>query len=349
MITKYLLGALENIGFTSVFNDNKVCTHCYAIYGDYLISAYEEGNRKIAFFSFRFPESEENDVKRYEISEAFSGIAEDYSVVDYNIEDNGMKIACNGNAVDFIKLLDACIKLLNEYGIRGAGYCSVCGNKFGTRNPKKVTYGCDEQLMCEHCAMEALEEYDKQEAEEDQPEKSKGKTVFGILGSVVFSLIGVFLYFAAYYWIAPALAKSGVNDIRYVLCVLGAAVAVLAFAGYRLFCKKTNAAAYITTAAVPLLFTAIGQYIGSVFGYIANNGFGISALSKKAFWLIHLRSTVPDDIADQFENHSASFYRLLALSLVFAAVCIAIALLTLHDKSKTKKEPLRIVTLNIKN
>ncbi|MBR4799145.1 MAG: hypothetical protein IK047_02670 [Clostridia bacterium] len=144
---------------------------------------------------------------------------------------------------------------------------------------------------------------------------------------------------------------SGTSDIRYVICAAGALTALLAFIGYRLFCKKISAAAYISVSVFSLLFTALGQYFGSVFLFLKNNPSGTvypcSALSHKAFWLIHLRNTIPADAADQFADQSGIFYKLLAISIMFAVVCAAIFLLSLRDKSIAKKEPLKIETISV--
>ena len=67
MITKNLAKAVENIGFTYVEGASSEKSHAYAVYGDYLVTVYEESGKKVAYFNFRFPESEENDIKKYDI------------------------------------------------------------------------------------------------------------------------------------------------------------------------------------------------------------------------------------------------------------------------------------------
>ncbi len=124
--------------------------------------------------------------------------------------------------------------------------------------------------------------------------------------------------------------------------------------GYRLFCKKISPTAYVTISVTSLFFTAVGQYLGVVFGYIQNEILSISPSSKlfgilgdKHVWLIHLRNTVPSEISHLYTDYSAIFYKLLIISLMFAAVGAAIFLLTLRDKSLEKQETATIETLNI--
>ena len=346
MITKNFIKALQDVGFTYSEDPKSAKSHCYAVYGGYLVSVYEEGSKKIAFFSFKFSENDENAVKRYDMSEQFSALLEEFSVSEYEIGEEGMEVCSNGNIATFIRLLDKCVDMLIAHEIRGAEYCSVCGNKFGTRLPKKVTYGNNEHLMCEHCAVEALEEHNSVKPEENN---SKGNVFKGVVGSVIFSAAGCALFVILYSFLQSSLSAKG-TDIRYILCVCGALIAFLAYTGYRVFCRKVSAAAYVTVAVNSLIFTAIGQYLGSVFELVKSSGYAFSALSKKAFWLVHLRNTIPEDLVDStaFVNHSAEFYKLLAISIMFALVAGAIMLLTLRDKSIIKKEPLKIETIKIK-
>lgn len=346
MITKNLTSALENIGFTYVENKDSSKTHAYALYGGYLITVYEASGKKVAYFNFKFSDNEENSIKRYDLSETFSGEMEEYLISDYSIDEEGMTVTSSAGVPVFLKLIDRCVELLTDNEIRGSEYCSKCGNKFGARHPKKVLIGKCNHLMCEHCALDTVEEINNA-AEVKKAEEAKGSLGAGILGSVLFSLIGVAIYFALYYWLSPAISNGGVSEARYIFCAAGFVVSFLAYIGFRLFCKKSGTATYVTVAVSALLFTSIGQYLGSVFEFVAKSGHSLSVLSKKAFWLVHIRSTIPADVADKFIDHSAVFYKLLAISLMFAAVGTAIFLLTLHDKSAAKKENVEIETLKL--
>ncbi len=347
MITKSLLKTLEEIGFTYSEASSPAKSHAYAIYGGYMVSIYEAAGKRTAYFNFKFSDSEDNALKKYDISEVFSNEMTEYSVIDYSIEDDGMRVVSNGSITQFLKLIDRCIELLIENEIRGVEYCSKCGNKFGSRKPKKLTDGKENHIMCEHCALDTIEEINNRVSEE-QAESQKGSVKLGVLGSVLFALLGSCLYFILYYFFSPS-NEEGSVDFSYIYCAAGVAVSFLSYLGYRIFCKKASLAAYLSVSLSSLVFTAIGQYIGVVFGFIASNNFPISISSNKHFWLVHLRNTIPADIADQFagQAYSDTFYKLLAISLMFAAVGAAIVLLTLHDKSIIKKETATVETLSI--
>ncbi|MBR5859081.1 MAG: hypothetical protein IKZ05_04085 [Clostridia bacterium] len=347
MITKNLTKALEEIGFTYSESKNADNSNAYAVYGGYLVSVYEKAGKKIAYINFKFSDNEENDIKKYEMSEAFSAELDEYSVSDYYIDEDGMRVYCSGSIPVFLKLIDRCIALLIENEIKGFNCCSKCGNKFGTRKPKKVSIGCENHLMCEHCTLETIEEVNAKQLEENN-ESSQPKITKAILFSSLFSVIGLFIYVALYYWLSPAIASSGINEIRYIFCVAGFLTSILAYFGYILFCKKASLAAYITVIVNSVIFTAIGQYLGVVLEFVAKNGFKLSNLSNKHFWLVHLRNTVPADVAAQYTDYSAIFWRLLVISLMFAVVGAAIFLLGLHDKNGKKAETVEVETITIK-
>ncbi len=344
MITKSLLNALDELGFTYFEGSTAEKSHAYAIYGGYLVSVYESAGKRTAYFNFKFSENEENNLKKYDISESFSANLSEYSVIDYELSEDGLKVVSNGSVPLFLKLMDYCIELLIENEIRGVEYCSKCGNKFGQRKPKKVTLNKENRIMCEHCALETVEEINNIN-ESDLKVNTTGNIGLGILGTALFGLIGAFLYFVLYYWVSPKLGNGG--GAHYIFCIMGTVVALLSYLGYRLFCKKISVSAYVTVSVSSLFFTAIGQYIGTVFEFLALNNFSVSMLSNKHFWLLHLRNTIPADITSNFVNYSADFYKFLAISLMFAAVGAAIFLLSLRDKAIIKKETAIIETLTI--
>lgn len=349
MISKNLLSALEKSGFTYHDDKDSSKTHAYAVYGGYLTTVYETAGKKVVYFNFKFSENEENDIKRYDMSESFSSNMEEFLVTDYSLGEDGMRVVSSANVPTFLKLIDNCVELLSENGIRGVEYCSVCSNKFGAKLPKKVTRNNENHIMCEHCAIAAIEENDRRNSESKG--EQKGSVGAGFIGALLGGLLGVFLYFVLYYWLSPALSGNGLGEIRYIFCVAGFILAFFVYAGYRIFCKKVSVGGYVIIAAISLIFTAIGQYIGSVFGYLATNNFSLNALNNKAFWLVHLRNKIPADVTEiagqPVVDQSAVFFKLLLFSVLFAAVGTAIFLLTLHDKALAKKETLDVETISL--
>ncbi len=346
MITKNLLKALEDLGFEYHDNKSPEKTHAFAIYGDYLVSVYENAGKRVAYFNFKFSDNEENSIKKYEMSEAFSNELVEYSVFDYSISEDGMRVYSNGSIPTFLKLLDRCVALLKENEIKGIEYCSKCGNKFGSRKPKKVTIKKENYLMCEHCAIDIVEEVNNASTQKAN-DNNNDKPFKGIVGSLLFSLIGVAIYFVLYYFLSPAIGESSFSEVRYIFCICGFLVSLLSYYGYRIFCKKISLPAYITVSVNAILFTAIGQYIGIVFEFLAKNGFKPSVLTNKHFWLVHLRNTIPQEMTDYFPAYSEIFWKLLAISLMFSAIGVGLFLLTLHDKANIKPETVEIETVSI--
>lgn len=353
MITKNLRKALEEIGFRYSEGTSLEKHHAYSVYNGYLISVYETAGKRTAFVNYKA----NNDELNAQISDTIISNNPSLPILNISFSENGISVVVNGDIPSFIKLLDVVTAVLCDNGIKGIENCSKCGNKFGTRKPKKVTEGNCNYALCEHCAIETIEDINNKSQTKDKEIESQ-KTIYGILGSIVFSLIGTFLYFVLYYWVSPNLNANGENigtGFHYIFCATGTLVALLSYIGYRLFCKKINATAYITVSATSLLFTAIGQYIGTVFEYIASNfsmlGNGSVKLSyilsDKHVWLIHLRNTIPEEISHLHIDYATIFYKMLVISLMFAAVGAAIFLLNLRDKSIEKKELATVETLSV--
>ncbi len=343
MITKNLAKALEDIGFKYYDGDGN-SAHVSSIYNGYLITVYETSGKKNAFFSFRFSDNEENSLKKYNISESIGAIIEEYYICDYSIDEDGARIVSNADISVFIELLNKCTSIFADNEIRGAGYCSECGNKFASRPAKKVTLGTEARLLCEHCTLNAIEDVNK--AKDDNRDNiSKKDVIKGILGSALFSFGGFLLYILVYGLLSPVLKSFNFGNVRFIYCALGCAVAALSYLGYRTFCKKVSKCAYISISVNSLLFTVIGQYMGVVIEFINDGNYGISALLNKHFWLIHLRNTVPEDFAAEYINYSGAFYQLLGISVLFCIIGVAIFLLTLHDKSKANDETLNVETV----
>ncbi len=345
MISKNLLKALEERNFTFAEGSSTAKAHAYAVLGGYFVTVYEYSGKKVAYFNFKFAENEENSVKMYTVSESFSSIGSSFNVSNYSIDEDGLRVYFSGNTPEFIKLLDKCIEFLTENEIRGVGYCSMCGNKFGSKNPKKVTLGIENHLMCDHCALETVENIKKDSEKKILP--TKKEITHGTLSSIGLSLLGVAIYFVVYFYLSPAISNTEINDARYIFCALGSLVAFLAYIGYRIGCKTSGMSSYIVIGINSLFFTAIGQYLGVVFEFIAKSGLKVNALSNKAFWLVHIRNTIPEGAKETIINYSSIFYKMLAISLMFAIVGAAIFLLTLHDKTTIKKEAAEVETIKL--
>lgn len=353
MITKNLRKELEELGFKYSEGTSLEKHHAYAVYNEYLISVYETAGKRTAFINCK----SNNDEQNSHIADTITSENPELPILSIDFSLNGISVVANGDIPSFVKILDVVTTALSNNSIKGVENCSKCGNKFGSRKPKKVTEGNRNYIMCEHCAIETIEEISNKNQAKDK-ELNAQKTIYGILGSIACSLIGAFLYFALYYWVSPNLNSNGENigtGFHYIFCATGTLVALLSYIGYRLFCKKISATAYITISATSLIFTAIGQYIGTVFEYIATNINTITngsaklsyIIGNKHIWLIHLRNTTPEEITHLYVDHATAFYKMLVISLMFAAVGAAIFLLTLRDKAMEKKEIATVETLSV--
>ena len=355
MISNALRSAAEGIGFTYAAgkpSGKSGMDSLYGIYGGYLVTLYDEGSKRTLFVNYYTgsDEEEEDSVRLLEISESLKSAFSGLSVTNYSVESDGLSCTVSGTLDDFLALLDKVLEMLVEKEVIGATHCSCCGNKLGKRPPKKLVSRRRHILLCEHCALDKLEEASKapEEGENELPKR----TGMGILGAAIGGVVGILLYILAYSFLYPLFSDSSF-EIRYLFCAFGFVTAALVYAGFRFFSKRPCVSAYVIISVTTSLATIVGQYFGSFVGYAKQMEFSLSqAMKLPSMWLIHLRSTVKEvieptqEMLDKFDV-SSLFYWLLGFSLLFALIGSVIFQLGLYEKGKIRQEPLELETLRI--
>ncbi|MBR4053806.1 MAG: hypothetical protein IKK06_03275 [Clostridia bacterium] len=343
MVSRSLQGAAEALGFTYAEKQNSKQSHMYGVYGGYLITLYDSGNHKTVFINYYLApnDAEDDSVRLLELSEGFKSVTAEYSVADYHMDVDGLSCTVSCEDEELAPLVDKLVAFLQEEELVGVTQCSCCGNKIGKRLPKKLTKGKNNFLLCEHCALEKMEEASKAPESDGTPLPSK--TGLGLLGALAGGIIGILAYFLVYYFISPIFDDSAF-EMSYVFSLLGFGAAFLVYRGFTLFCKEPCNSTYAIVASVSLVCVALGQYLGTFAEFAKLQGFSLGAAFKiPAMWLIHLRSTATDAAFD----YSATFYKLLCFSLLFALIGVIIFLMGLKDKAKAKKEEVELETLRI--
>jgi hypothetical protein len=339
MLSKTLDAAVKNVGFTVTPE------HAYGIYGGYLVTVYETGNKKTAFINFLLEDDPDDNsdasLSAFNISETIKENLDKYAIIDYNLADDGLTVTTVGNAPEFLRMLDFCVELLNEYSndsqnVKNCNYCSCCGKTFGKRYPKKLTKNNKNYLYCESCALELLEEHDKQKQQKAEKIPAM-KRLLGVVGAIIGGLLGIFLYFAAYKWLYPEINTWDSFILNFVFALLGFATAFLVYIGYTIFCKRASLTAYISVSVIAVLFSVFGQYLGTLVKILANyNGL-------KFFNVLDILYKMPFSS----EKYSSDFYTGAVMSLLLAGAGVTIFLLGLYEKSKGVKENLKIETIKI--
>ena len=343
MVSRSLQSAAEALGFTYAEKQNQKQSHMYGVYGGYLITLYDSGNQKTVFINYYLApdESEDDSVRLLEISEGFKAATAAYSVTDYHVDVDGLSCTVSCEDEELAPLVDKLVEFLQAEELVGVTQCSCCGNKIGKRLPKKLTKGKNNFLLCEHCALEKMEEASK--APKADENALPQKTGLGVLGAIAGGLLGILAYFLIYYFVSPIFDDSAF-EMSYVFSLLGFGTAYLVYRGFTLFSKQPCNSAYAVVASVSVVCVALGQYIGTFAEFAKLQGFGLGkAMSIPAMWLIHLRSTATDPAV----NYAATFYKLLCFSLLFAIIGVIIFLMGLKDKAKVKKETVELETLRI--
>lgn len=352
MVSKTLRSAAEAQGFTYAEPSTAGKDYLYGVYGGYLVTLSDAGNRKTVFINYLLPlaEDEDESVRLLEISESLKAVITGKSVCDYTVEADGISCTTTDSLDSFLALLDDLISLLNEKGLIGVSQCSCCGNKIGKRLPKKLTRGQKNYLLCEHCALDQLEDSAKQTT--SPAETLPKKTGLGILGGMIGGICGLLIYVVLYYFLSANFADSDF-EIRYLFSLFGFASAFLVYRGFTLFSKRPCISAHVSISIITLVSVALSQYAGSFVGYAQLQGFSLAQAAKlPSMWLIHLRTTLDSSIT--YEQSVLSlyrvaplFYKLLGFSLLFALIGTIIFQLGLFEKGKATAEPAKIETLRI--
>lgn len=353
MISKALRTTAEGIGFTYTEAAKSGKDSLYGVYGGYLVTLYDAGNSRSFYISYFLHDGdgeEADSVRLLELSESLKNAAGDVRLTACDVQPDGLFCTVSAEVDGLFAFLDRTLALLREQGADGVTNCSRCGNTIGKRPPKKLFADRRNRLLCEHCALELLEESAKP-ADADLPPKHTGK---GLLGAVVGGLLGVGVYLLLYAFLSPLFAESSF-EIRYVLCLLGFFAAWAVYAGFRLFSKRPCASAYAVVGVVTAVSVIAGQYLGSFLGYAKIQGFSIAeAVRLPSMWLIHLRSAVDkaavtydQSVLDLYDAPSSLFWRLLVFSLLFAAIGAVLFLFGMREKGRPHAEVPEIETLRI--
>lgn len=338
MLSKTLNAAVKNIGLT-VTPDN-----AYGIYGGYMLTILENGNKKTAFFNFILDENEDTSLAAFDISDEIKNNLSTYSIIDYDLKDEGLSVTTDQSIPDFLKMIDFCVELLNNYAVKNGSYCSGCGKEFGKKYPKKITRDNKNYLLCESCTLEIIEEQNKQT--EKSEVKIPAKTRFlGVIGSIIGGLIGAFLFFAVSKWIMPLIDGWDSFIFRFILSGLGFATAYFSYLGYKIFCKKASLTAYLSVSIISVIFSLIGHYLGTLLEIAEVHSLRLSDLYYSNLLAMPFRSTA----LEGFPEYSSNFYIYGALTLILAVSGALIFLLGFYEKDKVVKEEIKIETLKIQD
>ncbi len=355
MISKALRATAEGIGFTYTEAAKSGKDSLYGVYGGYLVTLYDAGNSRSFYISYRLRDGdgeEADSVRLLELSESLRNAADGVRLTACDVQSDGLFCTASAELDAFLAFLDRAVALLREQGADGVTHCSRCGSRIGKRSPKKLFADRRNRLLCEHCALELLEESAKP-ADADLPPKHTG---MGLLGAVLGGLLGVGAYLLLYAFLSPLFGESSF-EIRYVLCLLGFFAAWAVYAGFRLFSKRPCASAYAVVGVVTAISVVAGQYLGSFLGYAKLQGFSVVEAAKlPSMWLIHLRSAVDkaavtydQSLLDLYDAPSTLFWRLLLFSVLFAAFGAVLFLFGMREKGRPHAETPEIETLRIQS
>lgn len=351
MVSKALKLAAVEVGYHYVEKLPLEDSYLYGINNDYLVSLYDRGNVRSAFINYFIAKDEDdNSIQIMDLSEKIKSEISSESVHEFDISSKGVYFSVSCSPERIIEIIDNVIQILIEKEICGTTKCCYCGNKIGSKPPKRILKGKNSYFSCEHCALEELEKgQNSVPTEESVAEK---KRILPVIGALVGGILGFIIYFLGYNFIIGSSTDSSF-DLRFIFTSFGFITAVLAYLGYVIFNKKFSKLEITVVSISSIVFTALGQYMGSFASYAKMQNFTLGeAFKVPSMWLVHLRTTIDTTLTYEKEilekyNVSSDFYKLLLLSLLFAIIGTVLFQLSLYEKSKPKIEKTEVETFKI--
>lgn len=344
MIDKALEVALLNLGFT------KSNQQFYGVYGGYLVTVKGAGRKLDTFINFYTKEPKdavtEGDLISltfFELSESIKPKLEQFNITDYSSGLKGLEVKSNSSIDIYLEMLDFLIDKVKDASLSGTAHCSNCGILFKKKLPKKVLLESKNYLYCDSCAINLFEEKEALRDIGPIEDAGKGNIIYRLLGSLAGGIIGALLLFSLYNWLLPAFSSDFGFDIRYLFTISGFIVAFLIYKGYYLKNESTSNFDYLFLPFLTVLFSFIGQYIGTLAFILRENSLKFTQIIEyKNLLFMPFRSTA----TGSSPSYNTTFYLFLGLTCVLGL--ISILMLLSNTKAKTRYiEMPKIETLKI--
>ncbi len=189
------------------------------------------------------------------------------------------------------------LPLFKEWGVSGADICPHCQNQMDSTAVTKLMYGYAVKLHG-GCAEEILNDMKETETEMTEMKSNAG---LGILGSVLFGIIGTIPWAIVY-------------ALGYFVAWLGALIGFMVVKGYEVFGGKLKKSVIPIFAVITILCVVLGQFLGDAFqlGYYILNGKIYGELSDIPLLIKELWNNVPDYRTDVVVN--------LIIGIIFAGL-----------------------------
>ncbi|MEG2118686.1 MAG: zinc ribbon domain-containing protein, partial [Clostridia bacterium] len=305
------------------------------IYNNYFLDIFEKKSKRIVTFSCFLGDNDENSLLYLNIGDKIKENLQKYNISNYELSENGVTVLTTAPISTLREMLDCLIDIFVENSVPNSSFCSFCGAKFADGVKRKIVAIDDKKnLICDKCTLEVVEE---SENKKNQPidKKSDSKLFSGIIGAIIGAIIASLLYIGLFF-VLPA--NSSFKLLQYFICLVGFAIGLFAFYGYKLCAKTTTKATIYVTSFTSLFFVAVSHYLGCVIYGVAKYGtFEKFKFIPKTFFKI------------PFTDSTISVYLWAGLVLALCSAAAAVLIFAVSAyKNKIEKAESKISIQSIK-
>lgn len=314
----------------------------FGIYGEYFIAIYEAKTKKILKISCYIGNSDEYAEDYLNLNDGIRAVIGKYSVSDYSVSENGIRIFTSAPIASLRELTDYVIGLLDENGIPNSHYCSDCGTEFKVTEKRRVVTVAmgnkeEKRLLCEKCALTAAEEAEEgSEIEKTENDGEKLSYKKGILLSIFAGLAGTLIYVFLFF----LLGVSGRAEIvKYLTCLVGFIIGGAVFLIFKSVTGRVDSKGMLAICCISTALMMVSHFFGCIFGLAKylNRTFsiGYSTFAEKFTNYINMQFTDSLNL------------RFLIIGLIISLCAAFIAIIILYSMDFKKADIQRRVKVTI--
>ena len=333
MIGKALQMYAEDLGFT--VNDD--CA--YGIYEGYLLTLYDNINKKTCFVNYYLEEDNELDAqKKFDLNEFIKDNIESLKIDDYEIDVNGMFFSTKEGLIKLSELIKTILDKLKELQFLGADTCSECGKHIDDGKIKKVSVELNRYGLCDDCTIAFLEatKNEKSSNSSDEITDANDKNDYNNkswISTLIIALVGLIAWPIITLWVG-----SGESFDLFICALMAFLLPIIHVRLYDMFGGKQNEKRLIIITVSIVLISIIANYIISVGN--AYSSFGITdfdmIIKSLKYALVE-----PFEISENILK--TSFYKNSIISILVALIGIV---LFISDLLKPKAQSTKNISID---
>lgn len=329
MIGKALQMYAEDLGFTV----NDQCA--YGIYEGYLLTLYDNVNKKTCFVNFYLSEEDELDLqKKFDLSEFIKDNIESLKIDDFEIDINGISFSTKEGLIKLSENIKTILNKLSELQILGADTCSECGKHIENDKIKKVSVELNRYCLCDECTLAFLESTEKDKVDETSEDNLEQNTKDkSWLSTLIISIIGVVVWPIITLWVG-----SGESFDLFICAIMAFLLPIVHVRLYDMFGGKSNEKRIIIVTITIALISIIANYIIGI-----GNAYSSTGITDFNIIIKSLKYAIIDPLEITDTLLKTTFYKNTIITILVALIGIV---LFISDLLKPKASSTKNISID---